>query len=181
MYTSRTEEKRGKMFKLQAMLIQLVLRWIWNSISDPLFWMVLVVLTPISGFLFLLIGYTCLGLVLGVLSTFGVIALVRSLGSSASVLYHGTGPHKTEKEGRREFDYEMNIYRERLCEREGRYTEAIRFYTAVLEMDDRNIEALFSIARISHRQLKKDRNGKVMVPQGAQDHRYETSILEGCA
>lgn len=126
--------------------------------SEPIFWVVWIISITVTikfgewfgfeerTFLFLL--------ALSIVLSFSLTSIVRGIGSFAGAIYNPTS-NKTDKEGLREFNVSVYFKKAALCEREGKFDEAVEYYNAVINEDEKHLEARFRLARLYQKNLNQ--------------------------
>ncbi len=144
--------------------------WLVDRTSNPVFWLMWVLLFPIFSFLLTLahigiekgwVFYLLIFSVPTVLALVGIYLVERS-GSIANLIF---GMHRKDQlQADRDFIESNSFNKGMAAERDEKYTEAVVLLNEVLEVNPKHIEARFRLARIYHRQLKR---------KGSAIHEYE--------
>jgi membrane associated rhomboid family serine protease len=151
--------------------------------TDPLYWIVLMGMMAIwMNLVGLLMGMYVIGTLMAMVTSFVTLLIAREVASLLGSIFEGTGPRRTDEEATREFNLALFRDKARLCVKEERYEEAVRYYRAVLEVDGKDIDAAYHIARLLHDKLDRPelalpeyRKLSAMLPSG---HLYRREVFE---
>lgn len=154
--------------------------------SEPIFWVVWIISITVTikfGEWFGVEGKTFLFLLaLSIILSFGLTYIVRGIGSFAGAIYNPTS-NKTDKEGLREFNVSVYFKKAALCEREGKFDEAVEYYKAVIDEDKKHLEARFRLARLYQKNLNQPEVAiegyKKVLKLVSNIHPYYNEAMEG--
>lgn len=121
-------------------------------VSDIVFWLLVLILSGV----FLIFGSFLLMLIflpVNILIAFGAMWIRESAGSLGIKFYEGGNIEKNESDLHREFEIKLNMEKAYSAERGDSYSDAAKYYRAVLDMDENNLTARFRLARIYHEKL----------------------------
>lgn len=133
-----------------------------ETTSDPLYWLILLILLNLSDFILII--------PLAILA-FAVTLMARGIASFSGSLYGGFS--KSEAQGIREFNLAFFMDKATACERQGNYKEAVEYLKEVLKEDRENFGLRYSLARLYHKKLNEPLKAVVeyrIVLKTAPDH-----------
>jgi membrane associated rhomboid family serine protease len=123
--------------------------------------------------IFYLLG---LPLILSFILTFSIRTIISLSGN----IYGGL--NKTEIQGIKAFNQSFYMDKATLCENEKNYEEAVQYLKAVIEEDEKNLEARYKLARLYQKKLnqpaKAIREYNIVLSTSPDDHPYKRDALD---